>query len=189
MALRFDKKPSYLEVFLYCVVTGPMYKTYFANLGLQGNEKVLEFGSGFGAASRHIARTLSKGSGHLTCVDTSRSWMEVAKRKLKRFSNIDFQLGEIETLPIQDGSCDAVIIHFVLHEIEKSLRQGKMDALVRKLKKNGKLFVREPIKEDHGIPSDQIKEVVHKSGLKEISSKKSKTLLRRRMYEGVFEKL
>lgn len=188
MALRFDKKPSYLEVFLHYVVAGPMYKTYFANLGLQGNEKVLEFGSGFGAASRHIARTLSKGSGRLTCVDTSESWMKVAKRKLKPFCNIDFRLGEIETLPIQDSSYDAIVMHFVLHDIEKSSRQEKVHTLAGKLKRNGKLFIREPIKEGHGIPPDEIREIMQKSALRESGFKMTKTLLGRRMYEGVFEK-
>lgn len=59
-----------------------LYSGYADSLGLQGNEKVLELGCGSGALSRHIASRLSQGS-RLTCLDTSKAWIEVARRRLR----------------------------------------------------------------------------------------------------------
>ena len=42
---------------------------YMNQLGIRGNETILDFGYGSGAGSRHLAKKLYQSNGHLTCVD------------------------------------------------------------------------------------------------------------------------
>jgi ubiquinone/menaquinone biosynthesis C-methylase UbiE len=55
------------------------FKRYVDSFGLTGYEWVLDYGSGSGRISRHIAARLAPESGHLTCVDVSTAWMDVVK--------------------------------------------------------------------------------------------------------------
>jgi ubiquinone/menaquinone biosynthesis C-methylase UbiE len=186
----FNKKPSLWEIFIYHYLASPLYKKYVKSLGLKGNEKVLDFGSGMGTEAKHIAKILDKGNGYLTCVDVSQAWMEEAKKRLKKYSNVDFQLGQIETLPIGDNFFDVIVMHFVLHHIEKEQRQAKLKLLASKLKTNGKVFIREPMHESHGLPLEDIRNLMQKAGLKETSFKMTRSVLRgNKMYEGVYEKM
>jgi len=59
---------------------GFIYKNYIRTLNFKGNERVLDFGSGSGAGSKHLAKMLQKSGGHLTCVDISKYWTEKAKK-------------------------------------------------------------------------------------------------------------
>lgn len=53
-------------------VLSPYYLSFVEGLNLRGDKRVLDFGSGSGVCSRHIAACLKHGSGHLDCVDVSR---------------------------------------------------------------------------------------------------------------------
>jgi len=152
------------------IIGRPYYRGYVQGLGLRGDERVLEYGSGPGAASRYVAQQLASGGGHLTCVDISLVWMTHLKRRMRGYQNVDFKLGDIVTLDIPDESYDVVTIHFVLHEIEHSERQEKVNALARTLKSDGAMFVREPISERHGMPPEEIRELVSSTGLHEVHS-------------------
>jgi ubiquinone/menaquinone biosynthesis C-methylase UbiE len=95
-------EPSPLEVGLTLLLARPILGRYHArrvrDLGLLGDERVLDYGSGPGLAARHLARALSKGGGMLTCVDVSSRWLESARRALRGYTNIEFRLGDIWTL-------------------------------------------------------------------------------------------
>ena len=54
--------------------------------------------------------------------------------------------------------------------------------LAKLLNKNGKIFIREPIKESHGMPASDILTLFTNSGLKEIRSDSGKT-----EYKGIFK--
>jgi len=164
-----------------------LYRGYADSLGLQGNEKVLELGCGSGALSRHIAARVSRG-GHLTCLDTSNAWIEVARRRLRRFTNVDLVPADILEADVQDGAFDVAVVHFVLHEIQPEQREKIICTLSRKLKDDGKLFVKEPTKEDHGIPVEQIQQIMAGCGLSELSSTISPLILHGLIYAGVFGK-
>ena len=58
-----------------------LYKNYIRTLNLKGNERVLDFGSGSGAGSKHLAKILQKSGGHITCIDISKYWTEKAKNE------------------------------------------------------------------------------------------------------------
>ena len=185
----FNKKPSSWEIFTHHCLVSPLYKKYVKSLALKGNEKVLDFGSGMGTAAKHIAKILQKGNGYLICVDVSQPRMEEAKKRLRKYPNVDFQLGQIEDLPIEDNCFDAIVMHFVLHHIEKEQRQAKLKTLANKLKPNGKIFIREPMRESHGLPLEDIRNFMQDAGLKEISFKMTRSVLRGdKMYEGMYGK-
>ncbi len=173
--IRFD---NFRKHFL----RGGYYRKYAHTFKLEGTEKVLEFGSGSGALSRHLARRLRHG-GKLTLVDISPAWMEIARQKLARFEDVEFIAGDIRNLDIPNASFDAVVIHYMLHDIATGFRPGYVEAVAEKLKFGGALYIREPVKESHGMPPAEIRRLMTDHGLKEIDS-----VLDGKSYTGVFAK-
>ncbi|WXG41905.1 MAG: class I SAM-dependent methyltransferase [Candidatus Freyarchaeum deiterrae] len=169
-------------------LAGPFYKSYVKNLGLKGNERVLEPGSGSGGLSAYIAPILLKGKGKLTCVDISKAQMRVLRIRMRKYPNVEYKLGDISKMDIEDGSFDAAIIHFMLHEVEQPSRQNFVKTISRKLKAGGKLFIREPIRESHGMPVEEIRQLMAEGGLKEIDHKLTRSIFMGPMYVGIFEK-
>ncbi len=173
-------------------VKGPFrsgfYRSYVESLGLKGNERVLEYGSGTGAASRHIAPILQKKTGHLTCVDISTVFMNSVKKKMSKYPNVDFMLGDIRILDIKSGSYDMVFMHYVLHDIPEGRRQENVGMLASKLKNGGRICIREPTGEKHGMPAEEIKRIMTYAGLKEVSSGTGKRTFGGPMFYGVFKK-
>ena len=98
---------------------------------------------------------------HIVCVD------DPLKETDAWNQNVDFKLGDIVSLDIENATYDVVTIHFVLHEIDESLRQEKVNALSQKLKSDGRMFVREPLSVRHGMPPDEVRALVSSAGLYE----------------------
>lgn len=169
-------------------ITQALYRPYVRRLGLKGNEKAIDFGSGPGITARLIADILLKGNGHLTCIDISRVWVKVAQRRLRGYPNVDFMTGMVSDLRITPGSYDVVIIHLTMHEVERHLRFDAVRALSNALRYGGKVFIREPMREGHGMTADEIRELMSGNGLKEISYELTKALHFGPVYAGVFEK-
>ncbi len=189
--MEFDN-PSRLDIIkdrlLHHGLVSSLYGRYADSLGLRGDEQVLDFGSGSGALSRHLARRLLAGGGQVTCLDSSSAWSDVARRRLQRFPNVHFAVGEITELALDPDGFDVIVIHLVLHEIKPETRPETVKALYRNLKKTGTLFVREPTKEGHGIPAAQVRQLMHTAGLTEIDFSEARSLLLPPMYAGVFRK-
>jgi len=184
-------EPGSLEVFITVAMgrlIGSFYKGYVDRLRLQGNERVLDFGSGSGNPARYLAPKLLKGGGRLTCVDVSRVWMQVAQRRLKKYPNVEFKLGDIATLDIPDASHDVVFIHFVLHDIPTVERADIVKHLARRLKPGGTLFIREPV-ERGGIPAEDIRRLMKGSGLEEVKFDMTDSWFTGPIYEGTFSKI
>jgi len=167
---------------------GPIYKKYIRSLGLQGNEKILEFGCGSGEASHYLAALLLKAGGHLTCLDISETWIKAVKKRLKKYPNIDFMTGDILKLPFDRTSYDGVFIHYVLHDIDPRLRPQVTRSLVALLKNGGKIFIREPNKARHGMPPDEIKKLMSDCGLIEIRGITEKNFFLGTFFTGIFNK-
>jgi ubiquinone/menaquinone biosynthesis C-methylase UbiE len=160
-----------------------LYNPYYKTFGLKGNERVLDFGCGGGAGSRCLANLLFD-NGHLTCVDISSYWIERARNRLKKYSNVECKAGDIRELDIPDSSFDVISVIHVIHDIAPADRQGIVRALSRKLKVGGAFFVRERIQESHGMPVDEIRVLLSDSGLKEIEQKGAKS-----EYAGKYQKI
>jgi ubiquinone/menaquinone biosynthesis C-methylase UbiE len=121
--------------------------------------------------------------GSLTCIDISKDWMKIAKHRMRHYNNVDFKIGDILKMEINPNSYDAVYIHYVLHDIPFSQRQKIIEKLVYLLKKDGKLYIREPIKKSHGMPEDEILQIMQKCNLSETTKESDKT-----EFSGIFQK-
>jgi ubiquinone/menaquinone biosynthesis C-methylase UbiE len=164
-----------LEDRLKSLLGGPLlYNPYFKTFGLKGNEKVLDFGCGGGTGSKALARLLNKG-GHLTCVDISNYWVSRAGKRLQRYTNVECKPGDIREMGISDSSFDIISVIHVIHDISPEERQDITDELSRTLKGGGQFFIREPIKESHGMPVAEIRTLLTDSGLREIKYQENKS--------------
>ena len=179
------EEPGSLEVFI-TVVTGNLlsgfFKEYVDRLELKGDERVLELGPSAGNNSRHLARRLLKG-GCLTAVDISSVWVEVARKRLRRFPNVQVLLGDIATLGIPNRSQDVVVVSFVLHDVPRGERAGVMRHTLAKLAPGGKLFVREPLRD---ITPEEIRNLALGEGLEEISAAVGEIKTQGPVFEGVY---
>ena len=177
--------PSFLFILedkLKGLLGGPLlYNPYFKTFELSGNEKILDFGCGGGAGACCLAKLLNDG-GHLTCVDVSNYWIDKAKCRLERYTNVECLAGDIRELDIPERSFDIISIFHVIHDIAPEERQSISDRLATLLNRNGKLFIREPIKESHGMPVSEILTLLTNSGFKEIQSDVGKS-----EYKGIFK--
>ena len=163
------------------------HSDYVKKLGLSGTERVLEFGSGGGCLSRVLARTLSP-NGSLSCVEISPYWVKKARQRLNIFTNIEYLQGDITQMTLPKKQFDAVIIHFVLHDIEPVARIGVVSTLAKCLRPEGTLFICEPAKPEHGMPLSEIRALMRDAGLREIYTGCTRSLLRTWICNGTFKK-
>jgi len=84
--------------------------------GLKEGETVLDLGSGAGFDAFLAAKKVGK-AGKVIGVDMTPEMVEKAKENAERlnFTNVEFRLGEIERLPVQDNSVDVVISNCVIN--------------------------------------------------------------------------
>jgi ubiquinone/menaquinone biosynthesis C-methylase UbiE len=166
-------EPSSLDVTLASLamrtILRPYYARFVRSLNLKGDERVIDFGSGPGAAAVHLAAALAEGGGQVTCVDVSHAWLRAARRTTARYANVAFKLGEIAALDIADGAYDAVFMHFVLHDIPAKKRPEAVRHLAAKLRAGGRLFLREPTGKGHGMPPDEIHRLMIGAALNQVS--------------------
>lgn len=172
--------------FLGRTLLRPYYAGVARRLNLNGDEHVLDYGSGSGIASWHIARRLVPGRGRLTCVDISTRWMDVARRTLRRFNHVTFKRGAIGSVGLEDGAYDVVHIHFVLHDIPASERQHVVRQLARKLRPGGRLVLREPTNPNHGMQPDEIMRLMQRAGLSATAMQTGRMLLFQPIVDATF---
>jgi 2-polyprenyl-3-methyl-5-hydroxy-6-metoxy-1,4-benzoquinol methylase len=164
------------------------YRNFVNSIDLKGNEKVLDFGCGPGAASKFIALTLEKGEGELTCFDISEKWIKRARKNLRQFSNVEYYAEDIRKWEEKKDYYETVVIHFMLHDILKSERPDFIRALVKKMKVGATLLIREPTKQKHGMPPEEIKELMMANSLKETTSRTTKRRFMGTLYTGLYTK-
>ena len=74
-----------------------------------------------------------------------------------------------------DSAFDVISTIHVIHDIAPFDRRDVVKALSRSLQVGGLFFIREPIKEYHGMPPEEIQSLLAAAGLKEISSRQTKS--------------
>jgi ubiquinone/menaquinone biosynthesis C-methylase UbiE len=168
---------------LKCFFGGWYFKSFVKSFALMGNEYVLDFGSGGGIGARFVLKHLGE-NGHITCVDRSSYWISKARKRLKKFPNVTYALGDISRLEIPEKAYDVILARYVIHDIAPEERQRIMNALANKLKPGGAMYIWEPTKISHGMPAEEIRELVSRSGLQELSHEKTKS-----SYKGKFLKI
>ncbi len=175
------------EFFWFKIQKG-YYREFVKSMDLKGDEKVLDFGCGPGAASKFIALTLEKGEGELTCFDISEKWIARSKKNLSQFSNVEYYVEDIRKWDEKNDYYDTVVVHIMLHDIPRSERPEFIKALAQKMKVGASLIIRETAKEGHGILPEEIQELMTTNGLTEIVSGLAKRTLMGNYYTGFYRK-
>jgi ubiquinone/menaquinone biosynthesis C-methylase UbiE len=167
---------------------GPLYGRYVAQMGLRGDERVLDYGSGSGGAARHLAPRLEARGGQLTCMDVSARWQAAIRRVLSGHSNVEFLLGDVREMGLPAASFDVVLAHWMLHDLPPWDRPQIVAELARLLRPGGRLFSREPTAARHGMPAAQARELFAAAGLTETLATEGKGLILGEHYRAVWTK-
>jgi len=87
-----------------------------AYVGLKDGETVLDLGSGGGIDAFLAAKKVGP-KGKVIGVDMNESMIRRAKEAAEEygFKNVDFRLGEIEKMPVEDNTVDAIISNCVIN--------------------------------------------------------------------------
>jgi len=107
---------------------------------LKEGEIVLDLGSG-GGFDCFLARKQVGESGYVIGVDMTPEMVKLARQNAEQsgYKNIEFRLGEIEHLPVADGSVDVIISNCVINlSLEK---QQVFNEAYRVLKAGGRLSI------------------------------------------------
>jgi len=83
-------------------------------------QSVLDAGCGTG----NYAAALAGKVGRVECVEMNPGMLEVARGKLSTHSRVQLRQGSILELPCESGSCDGVMVNFVLHHLEEGTDSG-----------------------------------------------------------------
>jgi len=145
-----------LEVAVEAVVGNRLgagvYRRWVAGLGLAGDERVVEIGTGGGACARHLADALPHGT--LTCVESDARWLEIARRRLRGFGSRVRFVGADAAEFSCPGAYDVAVAHFVLHDMPVAVRTEALTRIAESLAAGGTLRIREPL--SHGMSAAEL---------------------------------
>jgi len=107
---------------------------------LKEGERVLDLGSGGGFDCFLAAKKVGK-AGKVIGVDMTPDMLDKARANARKgkYTNVEFRLGEIENLPVADGSVDVVISNCVINLSPNKKRV--FEEAYRALAPNGRLMV------------------------------------------------
>jgi ubiquinone/menaquinone biosynthesis C-methylase UbiE len=165
----------------------PLYGRYVDEMRLRGDERVLDYGCGSGAAARHLAKRLEAG-GHLTCMDVSARWQRAARAALRAHPSVEFRLGDVRAMGLPEATYDVVLVHWMLHDLPPWDRPSIVAELARLLRPGARLFSREPTNAKHGMPAEQLRRLFAAAGLSETVATEAKAPILGEHYRAVWTK-
>lgn len=124
---------------------------------LKKGETVLDLGSGGGIDAFLAAQKVGE-TGYVIGVDMTKEMIQKAKTTAKKncYNNVDFRLGEIENLPIEDNSIDVIISNCVIN-LSPNKKKVFQEAY-RVLKPNGRILISDIVTEGN-IPEQLQKNI------------------------------
>lgn len=96
-------------------------------------------GADIGCGSGRWATVVAPRVGHLVCVDASADALEVARRNLMGFDNVEFQNADVGHLPFSEGELDFAYSLGVLHHVPDT--EGAIANIGKRLKAGGLFLV------------------------------------------------
>jgi len=130
---------------------------------------------------------LGKG-GTYTGFDVEEWWVERGRKNLRRFPNATVLQGDVRSLPLEDGGFDLAVVHITLHDIPEGDRGPIIVGLAGKIRPGGRLFIKEPTKDGHGIPEAEVWSLVEAAGLHATKRYEGRGFFMGPMVEGHFTK-
>jgi len=164
-----------------------LYKKYVEQLDLTESKSILEFGSGAGCITKYLAKKIDNNT-KLYCLDIDTEAIDLSKKRFSAYNNINYYVGDIRKLDIEDNIFDTIIIHYMFHDIPEKDRIAILEKLSKVLSAGGKLYIREPIKEGHGISATEVRRLMKKIKLIEIKGQLEKCFIGGAMFSALFEK-
>lgn len=182
-----NKFEMYTHTFMGRTVIKSFYKKYVETLDLSNSKKILEFGCGAGCITNYLLQNIDSNTS-LSCLDIDKNAIKYLKNKYKQSNHMKFYDKNILEIDFDKDSFDTIIIHYMFHDIERNERQIIMDKFNSIISDKGKIYIREPVKISHGIPSKDIKKLFNESGFVEKNSHMEKSFIGGEMFSALFEK-
>jgi len=166
MNTEYTFEPVKLEVFLTNCMGSTLLQGYYSNfvnrLNIREHDRILDYCSGSGVISAKIARRLK--SGQLVFADVSRVWLSKAEKRMKKYRMASgYHIEDFSGL-IQGGNYDKIVIHFSLHDFPEAYQSRIIRQMIQNLKPDGRLIIREPIGEDHGMKLRELLNLMENAG-------------------------
>ena len=99
-----------------------------------------------GCGTGQIAAALAPFVAGVIAVDRSGEMLQVARKRLREWPNVEVRRGELEAPPIDDGTLDAATLMLVLHHISDP--SAVLAAAARALRDGGRLLVTDMLPHD-----------------------------------------
>jgi len=103
---------------------------------------VADLGCGTGNAAELMAPIVKS----IIAVDREQAMLDAAKRRLKKFDNVEFRAGDLTDLPIDDGELDAAMVLLVTHHVAEPI--DAVREIARTLKPDGVLLIVDMVRHD-----------------------------------------
>ena len=134
-----------------------------------------------GCGTGYMARALAPLAARLICVDQSEAMLAQAKENLRALpptTAVEFRQGELDALPLEDGSLDGAVMGMVLHhlddahaallEVLRVLRPGGTFALLE-LAPHREAWVQETLGDRHlGLPTGEVVRALERAGFHDV---------------------
>jgi SAM-dependent methyltransferase len=132
---------------------------------------VADLGCGTGA----LAFDLSRHVGQVIGIDNTPAMLDAARQRTAVSDNIDLREGELDSLPIVDGECDAAMMVLVLTyltdpvsalaEMARIIRPGGKAVIVDVMRHDREAFRREMGQQNMGYDPDEVCGLLEEAGL------------------------
>ena len=131
---------------------------------------VADLGCGTGTVTAALARSVERVVG----VDNSQPMLTAAKQRLSEFDNVSLKHGDLESLPLDDATCDAALAVLVLtyvpapidviHEAARILKPGGKFVVVDLLRHDQEDFRRSMNQLSRGFGCDELADLFTDAG-------------------------
>ena len=144
---------------------------------LPPNWVVADLACGTGQASADIARYVRQ----VIAIDNSAAMLKAARKRIGDLSNVDLRRGDLETLPIDDATCDAALLllaltyvpdpSIALQEMHRILVPGGRAVIVDLLPHDRETFRVEFGQVRNGLAPDELEQMLKSIGFSETTAR------------------